>query len=77
LPAARAAREALAKSPASRENAPRRKGGTMRLVLVILGVILVVAAIAGGIAVSKLLWLLLILALVVFAIGALTGRITE
>jgi hypothetical protein len=27
--------------------------------------------------VSKLLWLLLILALVVFAIGALTGRITE
>jgi hypothetical protein len=49
----------------------------MRLVLVILGVILVVAAIAGGIAVSKLLWLLLILALVVFAIGALTGRITE
>jgi hypothetical protein len=40
-------------------------------------VILLVAAIAGGIAVSKLLWFLLILALVVFAVGALTGRITE
>jgi hypothetical protein len=36
-----------------------------------------VAAVAGGIAASKLLWLLLILAVVVFAIGALTGRITE
>jgi hypothetical protein len=49
----------------------------MRLVLIILGVILLVAAVAGGIAVSKLLWFLLILALVVFAIGAFTGRITE
>jgi hypothetical protein len=49
----------------------------MRLALLILGVILLVAAIAGGIAVSKLLWFLLILALVVFAVGALTGRITE
>jgi hypothetical protein len=49
----------------------------MRFVLVVLGVILLVAAVAGGIAVSKLLWLLLILALVVFAIGAFTGRITE
>jgi hypothetical protein len=38
---------------------------------------LLVAAVAGGIAVSKLLWLLLILALVVFAIGVFTGRITE
>jgi uncharacterized protein (DUF983 family) len=51
--------------------------GTLRLVLIILGVILLVAAVAGGIAVDSLLWLLLILALVVFAIGALTGRITE
>ena len=51
--------------------------GTLRLVLIILGVILLVAAVAGGIAVHGLLWLLLILALVVFAIGALTGRITE
>jgi hypothetical protein len=49
----------------------------LRLVLIILGVILLVAAVAGGIAVDSLLWLLLILALVVFAIGALTGRITE
>jgi hypothetical protein len=60
--------------------AGRMRGGEtarLRLVLIILGVILVVAAVAGGIAVHYLLWLLLILALVVFAIGALTGRITE
>ena len=49
----------------------------MTAVLVIIGIILIAAAIAGGIAVSKLLWLLLIAALVVFAIGALTGRISE
>ena len=49
----------------------------MRLLLFIVGVILLAAAVAGGIAVHSLLWLLLILALVVFAIGALTGRITE
>ena len=55
----------------------RRDHGTMRLALIIFGVILVAAAIAGGIAVDSLLWLLLILALVVFAIGAFTGRITE
>ena len=47
----------------------------MRLALFILGVILVVAAVAGGIAVHSLLWLLLILALVVFAVGVFTGRI--
>ena len=34
----------------------------MRLLLIILGVILLVAAVAGGIAVHSLLWLLLILA---------------
>jgi NAD/NADP transhydrogenase beta subunit len=51
--------------------------GTLRLVLIILGVILLVAAVAGGIAVHALLWLLAILGLVAFAIGALTGRITE
>jgi hypothetical protein len=49
----------------------------MTVVLIILGLILVAAAIAGGIAVSKLLWLLLIAALVVFAVGVFTGRITE
>jgi hypothetical protein len=49
----------------------------MRTLLIILGVILLVAAVAGGLAVDNLLWLLLILALVVFAIGAFTGRITE
>jgi hypothetical protein len=49
----------------------------MRVVLFILAVILFAAAIAGGIAVSKLLWLLLILALIVFAIGVFTGRIDE
>jgi hypothetical protein len=47
----------------------------LRLIAIILGVLLGVAAVVGGIAVDKLLWLLLILALVVFAIGALTGRI--
>jgi uncharacterized protein (DUF983 family) len=67
---------ALVIRSASRENA-RRGDGSLRLVLIILGVILLVAAVAGGIAVDSLLWLLLILALVVFAIGALTGRITE
>ena len=49
----------------------------MKLVFIILGVIIGAAAISGGILVSNLLWFLLILALVVFAIGALTGRITE
>ena len=49
----------------------------MQLLLIILGIILVVAALVGGIAIHSLLWLLLIVALVVFAIGALTGRITE
>jgi hypothetical protein len=53
------------------------QGGTMRTVLIILGVILLVAAVAGGLAVNNLLWLLLILALVVFAIGVYSGRITE
>jgi hypothetical protein len=61
---------------ASRKNA-RRRHGTLRLVAIILGVLLGVAAVAGGIALDRLFWLLLILALVVFAIGALTGRITE
>jgi hypothetical protein len=50
---------------------------TMRFVLVILGMILVVAAVVGGIAIHSLFWLLLILALVVFAIGVFTGRIDE
>ena len=49
----------------------------MRTALIILGVILVAAAIVGGIAIHALLWLLLILALVVFAIGVYTDRITE
>jgi hypothetical protein len=54
-----------------------RSYGKMTAVLVIIGLILIAAAIAGGIAVSKLLWLLLIAALVVFAVGAFTGRISE
>jgi len=49
----------------------------MQLLLIIFGIILVVAAIAGGIALHSLFWLLLIVALVVFAIGVFTGRITE
>ncbi|MGH3028308.1 MAG: hypothetical protein ACRDMW_07125 [Gaiellaceae bacterium] len=49
----------------------------MQLLLIIFGIILVVAALVGGIAIHSLFWLLLIVALVVFAIGALTGRITE
>jgi hypothetical protein len=49
----------------------------MKVVLFVLAVIIFAAAIAGGIAVSRLLWLLLILALVVFAIGVFTGRIDE
>ena len=61
---------------ASRENA-RRRDGTLRLAAIILGVLLAVAAIVGGLALDRLLWLLLILAMVVFVIGALTGRITE
>ena len=47
------------------------------VVLISLGVILVVAAVAGGLAVHSLLWLLLILALIVFAIGVFTGRIDD
>ena len=49
----------------------------MQLLLIIFGIILAVAAIVGGITLHALFWLLLIVALVVFAIGALTGRITE
>ncbi len=49
----------------------------MRLLLIIFGFILVVAAIGGGIAIHNLFWLLLIVALVVFAIGVFTGKITE
>ena len=49
----------------------------MRFVLIILGMILVVAAVVGGLAIDSLLWLLLIAALVVFAIGVFTGRIDE
>ena len=54
-----------------------RSYGKVTAVLVIIGLILLAAAIAGGIAVSKLLWLLLIAALVVFAVGVFTGRISE
>jgi hypothetical protein len=46
----------------------------MRVVLFILAVILFAAAIAGGIAVSKLLWLVVILALIAFAIGVAKPR---
>lgn len=49
----------------------------MRLLLIIFGIILVVASVGGGIAIHSLFWLLLIVALVVFAIGVFTGRITE
>ena len=56
---------------------PGRRDGSINLLLIIFGIILVVAALVGGIAIHSLFWLLLIVALVVFAIGALTGRITE
>ena len=49
----------------------------MRFVLIILGMILVVAAVTGGLAIHSLLWLLLIAALVVFAIAVFTGRIDD
>ena len=49
----------------------------MKLVLFGLGLILVVAAVVGGIAIHGLLWLLLILALIAFAIGVFTGRIDD
>ena len=69
---------ALVKHAPGRENGrPGRRDGSMQLLLIIFGIILVVAALAGGIAIHSLFWLLLIVALVVFAIGALTGRITE
>ena len=69
---------ALVKHAPGRENErPGRRDESMQLLLIIFGIILVVAALVGGIAIHSLLWLLLIVALVVFAIGALTGRITE
>ena len=49
----------------------------MRLVWIIVGMIVAVAAVAGGIAIHSLFWLLLILALIAFAIGVFTGRIDE
>ena len=60
-----------------RENERMARVDEMKMVLIIVGVILVAAAISGGVLVSNLLWFLLILALVVFAIGVYTGRITE
>jgi len=54
-----------------------RGASTMKALLFILGVILLIAAVVGGIAVHKLFWLLLILGLAAFAWAALTGRITE
>ncbi|MGH3038822.1 MAG: hypothetical protein ACRDLZ_05370, partial [Gaiellaceae bacterium] len=54
-----------------------RRYYTISWLLIVLLVLLVAFAIAGGVMLSKLLWLLLILALVVFAVGAFTGRITE
>ena len=55
----------------------RDNGQTMRLVLFVLAFILVVAAVVGGVAISSVLWLLLIAALVSFAIGVFTGRIDD
>ena len=49
----------------------------MKLVLFFLGVILLVAAVVGGVAIHSLLWLLVSLALISFAIGVFTGRIDE
>ena len=69
---------ALVKRAPGRENGcPGRRDDSMQLLLIIFGIILAVAAIVGGITLHALFWLLLIVALVVFAIGALTGRITE
>ena len=47
----------------------------MKPVLFILGRTSLVAAVAGGIAIHSLLWLLLILALISIVIGVFTGRI--
>ena len=52
-----------------------RETEPLRLIAIIIGVLLGAAAVAGGIAVDRLLWLLLILALVAFAFAALTDRI--
>ena len=49
----------------------------MKTLFIILGIIFVAAAIGGGLIIHNLLWFLLILALIVFAIGVYSGRITE
>jgi hypothetical protein len=49
----------------------------MRVVLIVLGTILLVVAVVAGIAVHSLFLLLVIPALIVFAIGVFTGRIEE
>jgi uncharacterized membrane protein len=46
----------------------QRKGGRMGLIELLL-IVLVIAAVAGGIGVSPLLWLLLVVALVLFFTG--------
>jgi Flp pilus assembly protein TadB len=73
----RAREGASQRSPCQSGRRAGRIRPARRVVLFILAVILFAAAIAGGIAVSKLLWLLVILALIVFAIGVFTGRIDE
>ena len=65
------------RSPLVRRWVLRDNGQTMRLVLFVLAFILVVAAVVGGVAISSVLWLLLIAALVSFAIGVFTGRIDD
>jgi hypothetical protein len=55
---------------------PLRKEWNVSLLLVILIVLLVLAAAGGGIFVSNLLWLLLVAALIVLAVGLLSGRST-
>ena len=49
----------------------------MKLGLFSLGLILLVVAVVGGVAIHTLFFLLVILALVAFAVGVFTGRIDE
>jgi len=62
----------LARRPALRDN-----GQTMRLVLFGLAFVLLAAAVIGGLTIHALLFLLVIAALVSFAIGVFTGRIDD
>ena len=57
-----------------KRSAPGRMPPAMKLGLFFVGMTLLLIAVVGGAAIHSLFWLLVILALVAFAVEVLTGR---